>query len=242
MEKSLEAAMPLTGARWAAKSEGYAALVSEHLSDQTVWLDAGCGSRLLEEDMDPLESWLASRPKRIIGLDVAVTSNRNIRVLVVGSLYDLPFADESVDLITCNMVVEHLEHPAKAFAEVFRCLRSSGAIVINTPNLLHYAVLGNAMATKLLPEKWRLKIVQAMDDRAVEDIFPVRYAANTMRRLGRLLSRAGLEVHRAIPQRQLRPFLRQARLERLLMKLTPISGLLVCAHKSPASSSSEILP
>jgi SAM-dependent methyltransferase len=236
IEESLESAMPLTGARWAAKSEAYAALVSEHLSDQTVWLDAGCGSRLLEEDTDSLESWLASRPKRIIGLDVGVTSHRNIKLLVRGSLYDLPFGDESVDLITCNMVVEHLEHPSKAFAEVFRCLRSSGAVVIHTPNLLHYAVMGNAMATKLLPEKWRLKIVQATDDRAVEDIFPVRYAANTMRRLQGMLSQAGLQVHRAIPQRQLRPFLRKARkLERLLMKLTPFSGLLVCAHKPSVS-------
>ena len=33
--------IPLSGARWAAKSEAYASLISEHLSADTAWLDAG---------------------------------------------------------------------------------------------------------------------------------------------------------------------------------------------------------
>jgi len=229
---TVAAGMPLTGAKWAAKSEAYATLIAEHLSDQTVWLDAGCGNRLLESDMDPLEAWLASQPAKIVGMDVSVASNRNIQFLVQGSIYDLPFADESVDLITCNQVVEHLGEPWRAFAEIFRCLRPSGAVVISTPNLLNYGVIGNAVATKLMPEKLRLKIVQSSDDRGIQDIFPVKYAANTMRRLVRLLAESGLQVHKAIHFRQRRPYVRKLdAIERVLMKLTPNSGLLVCAHK-----------
>src|SRR5437660_9277446 len=127
--------IPLSGAQWAAKSEAYASLISEYLSPHTVWLDAGCGSRLLENDMDPLEDWLVSHCRTIVGMDVSVTSNRNIQALVQGSLYDLPFADNSLDLITCRMVVEHLAQPRQAFAEAARCLRPGGAIVVVTPNL-----------------------------------------------------------------------------------------------------------
>jgi SAM-dependent methyltransferase len=224
--------IPLTGEKWAAKSEAYASLISQHLSPHTVWLDAGCGSRLLEEDMDPLESWLASHCKTIVGMDLSATFNRNIKSLVRGSVYDLPFAENSLDLITCRMVVEHLAQPRHAFAESARCLRPGGALVVITPHLLNYGILGNAVATKLLPDKLRLRIVRASDSRAEEDIFPVRYKANTMPRLVQSLNASGLQVHETIGLRQQRPYWpKYSSLERVLMKLTPVYGLLVCAHK-----------
>jgi 2-polyprenyl-3-methyl-5-hydroxy-6-metoxy-1,4-benzoquinol methylase len=196
-------------------------------------LDAGCGSRLLEEDLDPLEDWLVQHCGAITGIDVYVTPNRNIRTVVQGSLYKLPFDDRSFDLITCNMVVEHLDRPKVAFAEVARCLRPGGALILNTPNLLNYGILGNAIATKVLPESWRLRIVQSSDGRENKDIFPVRYKANTMGRLVRTLRSCGFELHRAIRQKQQSPFLPSAeKLERILMMMTPTSGLLVCAHRA----------
>lgn len=226
------ARIPLTGAKWAAKTEAYAALISEHLFPDTVWLDAGCGVRLLENDMDPLEDWLADHCGFIVGMDIAVTSHRNIKPLLCGSLYQLPFSDNSLDLITCRMVVEHLDRPAEAFAEVARCLHPGGALVVITPNLLNYGIFGNAVATKVLPEKLRLRLVQATDAREEKDIFPVRYKANTMRRLRYLLSRSGLQVHRTIRLRQQKAYWRKhPSLERPLIWLTPIYGLLVCAHK-----------
>jgi SAM-dependent methyltransferase len=231
--------IPLSGALWAAKSEAYARLISEHLSDDTVWLDVGCGSRLLEADMDPLEDWLENHCKTLVGMDVSVTSHLNVKSLVQGSMYDLPFGDNSFDLITCRMVAEHLDRPRQAFAECARCLRPGGAIVVLTPNLLNYAVLGNAVATKVLPDKLRRRIVHATDSRADDDIFPVRYKANTMPRLTRSLSACGLQIHERVGLRQQRPYFRKhPSLEKVLMKLTPIHALLVCAHKVAANSDS----
>jgi SAM-dependent methyltransferase len=229
--------IPLTGAAWAAKSEAYAILVSEHLSADTVWLDAGCGSRLLEEDMDPLENWLANHCKSIFGMDLAASSNRNIKSLVHGSLYHLPFRENSLDLITCRMVVEHLNRPQEAFVEVARCLRPGGAFIVITPNLLNYGILGNALATKMMPEKLRLRIVRASDSRAEEDIFPVCYKANTRRRLEALLTQSGLQVHKTIGLRQQQPYWRKhPAFEKPLMWLTPKNVLLACAHKPPAAA------
>jgi SAM-dependent methyltransferase len=224
--------IPLCGAPWAAKSEAYASLISEHLSPSTIWLDAGCGTRLLEEDMDPLENWLVAHCGSILGLDFKPVSHRNIRLLVGGSLYHLPFPDNSFDLITCRMVVEHLGKPQNAFAEVARCLRPGGAFVVITPNLLNYAIYGNAVASKVLPEKIHHRIVHTTDSRADKDIFPVRYKANTMLRLVRLLNASGLQIHKKIGLRQQRPYWRKHPFfENVLMRLTPIYVLLTCAHK-----------
>lgn len=231
-----EVKIPLTGEKWAAKSEAYAALIAEHLTPQTVWLDAGCGSRLLESDLEAVEDWLAGRCRFIAGMDYAVTAHRNIRSLVGGSLYALPFADGSLDLVTCNMVVEHLDDPARAFAEVARCLSSTGALVVKTPNVLNYGVMANAAAAHVLPEAWRLRLAQGTDRRQEHEYFPVRYKANTMSTLTHLLEKAGLQVHKAIALAQQRPFFRRAeKVEKLLMKLTPVNGLLMCAHKRAAS-------
>jgi 2-polyprenyl-3-methyl-5-hydroxy-6-metoxy-1,4-benzoquinol methylase len=223
---------PFTGATWAAQSEAYAELISEHLHPNARWLDAGCGWRLLEDDLEALEDWLVQQCGTVIGMDVVVNHHRNIKQLVEGSLNALPFADDSLDLVTCNMVVEHLDEPSRALAEIARCLRPGGAVVINTPNLLNYGILANAVATKLLPENLRLRIVHTSDTREPDDIFPVRYRANTLRRLVHLLEGSGLQVHKAQTLRQQRPFLRKAaKVERYFMKLTPHSRLLVCACK-----------
>jgi len=224
--------IPLTGEKWAAQSEAYATLIAEHLTPETRWLDAGTGSRILEEDLDALENWLVQHSGMTVGMDVCVTQHLNIRALVGGSIYDLPFADSSFDLVTCNVVMEHLGEPKKALAEVARVLVRGGALVINTPNLWNYGVLANAILSKVLPEQWRLALVRASDSRESEDIFPVRYRANTLRRLNALFTVSGLKVHRATVLPQPRPYFRKtAQVEKLLMTLTPGVRLLVCAHK-----------
>ena len=230
-----EAEIPLSGAEWAAKSEAYASLISEHLGPDTVWLDAGCGWRLLENDLEPLENWLVDRCGLIVGMDCAVKTHRNISLLVQGFLDALPFADNSIDLITCNMVVEHLDDPAQAFGEIARCLSPGGALIVKTPNLLNYGVSCNAIASKILPERWRLRLVHRMDGRQPEDFFPVRYKANTVRSLVRVCNASGLQVHKTIGLPAHRPYLQKMEmLEQLLRKLTPICALLVCAHKPSA--------
>jgi hypothetical protein len=84
-----------------------------------------------------------------------------------------------------------------------------------------------------MPQEWRLRLVQASDSRDEDDIFPARYRANSLRRLTQLLTRCGLQIHKAMGLRQQGPFIaKTAQVERFLMKLTPNSRLLVCAHKS----------
>jgi SAM-dependent methyltransferase len=224
--------IPLTGEQWAAPSEAYASLIAEHLTPRTRWLDAGTGYRLLEDDMDALENWLVQQSAMTVGMDIHLSQHLNIRTLVAGSIYELPFANGSFDLLTCNVVMEHLGEPQKALAEVARVLAPDGALLINTPNLWNYGVLANAVLSKVLPEKLRLGLVRASDTREPEDIFPVRYRANTLRRLKSLFATCGLKIHRAAVLPQQRAYFRRtAGIEKLLMALTPGVRLLVCAHK-----------
>ncbi len=57
---------------------------------------------------------------------------------MVGTAYALPFASCSVDAIYCEAVLEHLEHPELAVAEMHRVLRHGGQLFAATPFLQPY--------------------------------------------------------------------------------------------------------
>ena len=52
---------------------------------------------------------------------------------VLGSAYELPFADNSFDHIVCSEVIEHLEHPERAIREASRVLKRGGMCIVTTP-------------------------------------------------------------------------------------------------------------
>lgn len=49
-----------------------------------------------------------------------------------GSVYELPYKDESFDLVVCTEVLEHLEDPIKALREMLRV--SKKHLIISVPN------------------------------------------------------------------------------------------------------------
>jgi Methyltransferase domain len=73
------------------------------------------------------------RPE-FVNVNVGAFSN----VDVVADAYELPYADQAVDLIHCEAVLEHLEFPERAAAEMFRVLRAGGAAFVATPFLQPY--------------------------------------------------------------------------------------------------------
>jgi SAM-dependent methyltransferase len=68
---------------------------------------------------------------RLINLNIGPFPN----VDVVGTAYALPYADGSVDALHCEAVLEHLEHPRDAVAEMYRVLRPGGRVFAATPFL-----------------------------------------------------------------------------------------------------------
>jgi SAM-dependent methyltransferase len=97
-------------------------------------LDAGCGvgwgSALL----------LEAGATEVVGLDLdpdAVTDAR-ARVpdasFVVGNLLDLPFDDDSFDLVVCFEAIEHTGDTARTLDQLARVLKTSGLLFVSSPN------------------------------------------------------------------------------------------------------------
>jgi SAM-dependent methyltransferase len=169
----------------------YEDALTEHVPAGGVWLDAGCGRRILPPWREAAERNLVARPRVAVGCDVdgdGVRAHRSLSRRVLADLEYLPFKTGSIDLVTSNMVVEHLEQPRSVFAEIARVLKPGGRVILHTPNVYSHFVLGS----RLLP--WRLKrrLMKVLDGREEQEVFPTRYRANSAARLRSLLTRAGL--------------------------------------------------
>jgi ubiquinone/menaquinone biosynthesis C-methylase UbiE len=97
-------------------------------------LDVGCG-----EGIGTVRMAGVLPAARVVGLDVAHPglleewrTRQHERIeFVAGSAYDLPFADDSFDLVSAIEVFEHLERPERALAEMARVSRRG--ILLSVP-------------------------------------------------------------------------------------------------------------
>jgi ubiquinone biosynthesis O-methyltransferase len=86
----------------------------------------------------------------------------------VGSLYELPFADESFDAIICSDVLEHLLSLPRAAKEFARVLRPGGVFAFDTINRTYFswyaAILISQKLIAFVPNDahdWRLFLTPA---------------------------------------------------------------------------------
>ena len=108
----------------------------------------------------------------------------------MGAVGSLPFRDDCFDLVTMNMVMEHLDHPAAEMREIHRVLAPGGIFLFHTPNWVSYPVL----AARCVPHRFRARIVRLLDGRRGDEVFRTYYRANTPRRIGRLARESGFRV------------------------------------------------
>ena len=160
------------------------------------WLDLGCGHQILPAWAMPQEEQerLVRSAGFLVGVDVddsiAKHELLDYRVMALGGA--LPFRDQLFDLITANMVVEHLEKPEMVLADVHRLLRPGGRFLFHTPNYFNPMVL----LASLTPEAIKKPIIWKLERRATEDVFPTFYRMNTPPSITRLAKAAGFEIER----------------------------------------------
>jgi SAM-dependent methyltransferase len=173
--------------------ETYEQILDEHVTAGSTWLELGCGHQILPPWRADRERQLVARCKTVIGIDRDVRAMRGhgcISHRIGADLARLPVKDETFDLITANMVVEHLENPSALFQEVRRVLKADGLFIFHTPNALGYATV----LARLVPRPVKLEFLRLFEGRPGEDVYPAFYRANTSRRIRRLSQSSGLEI------------------------------------------------
>ncbi len=156
----------------------YEQTLEEYLTPESVWLDLGCGHQILPSWRATEERRLVSLCKEIVGIDYdqhSLLNHNNITHRVRGDISRLPFCENYFDLVTANMVVEHLSDPGAQFEQVRRVLKPGGHFIFHTPNARGYST---ALA-RLVPERMKAKLIYWLDGRKEEDVFETHYKANT---------------------------------------------------------------
>ena len=161
----------------------YEDAIKERLGAGVRWVDLGCGRNELVCELEELSpsSW---------GLDCWVHP-RLIRDpsprFLQANVSHLPFVDGSLDLLSSNVLMEHLPDPASALREMHRVLKPGGYLIFRTPNALHALNL----LLRVVPEGLKKKMIQAVFGISSEDVFPTYYRANRFSTLKKLCREAG---------------------------------------------------
>jgi 2-polyprenyl-3-methyl-5-hydroxy-6-metoxy-1,4-benzoquinol methylase len=155
------------------------------------WLDIGCGRRVLPEWRARQEASLVDRAAFVAGIDMDLESlrdNRSISAKAFAPATALPFRDSEFDLVTANMVMEHVDEEQRVVDEAFRVLRPGGRFLFHTPNVKSLA--------KRLPDAIKRPLARVLDGRTGGDVFHTYYRFNEAARIQRCAQRSGFEVER----------------------------------------------
>ena len=170
--------------------------VNALLDPSFIVLDVGCGRGEYSEDrVLPRKNLriLKGKAARVIGIDVDQGARDNPFVdefrLLQGDIW--PVESDSIDLVVCDNVIEHISTPDRLFSELRRVLKNGGYLCIRTPNRWSYV----AMAATLVPNRYHSKVTAAVQGvRKEEDVFPTLYRCNSIRRLRNIMKKHGFQA------------------------------------------------
>tara|TARA_A100001388_G_C28636476_1_gene434886 strand:- start:125 stop:844 length:720 start_codon:yes stop_codon:yes gene_type:complete len=151
-------------------------------------LDFGAGRGSWAED----KSLFRKKTRRLIGkvkkvygcdIDKAIYSNKNIDEILEIKDGKVIFPGESIDLITADYVLEHIENPKEFFKEIDRLLKPGGWFCARTPHKYNLISIG----ARLIKNKSHASFLSYIQPQRKEiDIFPTHYRLNTLRKLKKL--------------------------------------------------------
>lgn len=160
--------------------------VERHLGNDSTIVDIGCGRGA------PVLRKFTGRAARLVGVDlVPFTEIIEGIELHNGDIAAMPFlTSDSVDLVCCRSVMEHVTDPDRAYAEISRALKPGGHFIFLTANVYDYA----SLAAMLIPNRFHARIVRLTEGRAEEDTFPTAYKCNSRRKIRQLCERHGFAI------------------------------------------------
>lgn len=164
--------------------------IESFLRPEDVLLEVGCGRKA------EVISRFRGKARRLVGLDpVAFELDEEVREAVElqnGDMAHTHLESGSVDLAISRALMEHVEKPRPALAEMHRVLRPGGRYVFLAPNLGDYG----SIAAWLTPNRYHADIVNKVEGRQLNDTFPTYFRCNTRGAIQRLSESVGLELER----------------------------------------------
>ena len=154
-------------------------LIANSLKNDCVILDAGCGHRPVIPDHNGLSVLK-------IGMDMVledIKKNKTIDHGIISNINYIPIKRESVDIIICNMVFEHLQEPERTFSELSRIIKKDGYLIFMTPCIYNIVTLINRM----IPNRFHRNFAKLLTGANETDIFPTYYKANSIGNLRKML-------------------------------------------------------
>lgn len=144
------------------------------LSEDSVWLDAGCGEN---ENV----AQFGFNCRAAIGIDLIKPNNHSNALFVQADLRTLPFPNDYADLITFRMVVEHIQFIKEEFSDILRVLKKNGKLLILTTNIWSPVIL----FPRLLPFKLKKFAIKLLFPIEGQDIFPTYHRFNSVGKMKR---------------------------------------------------------
>ncbi len=68
-----------------------------------------------------------------LDFDGLALAKKNGLPVVLGSVMELPFAENTVDIVICLDLIEHLDDESALLNEVYRVLKANGKLILTTP-------------------------------------------------------------------------------------------------------------
>jgi SAM-dependent methyltransferase len=177
---------------WRSGQERRLQLIRRYVPLEDRWiLDVGCGIGTYVKRFREFSP-------HVFGIDVAAhrLQESSMPGLVAAAGENLPFRDESFDVLVFNEVIEHVRDDRQTIEDSLRVLRDGGHVVIYAPNRLYpfetHGVFwrgkyrfGNILGVNYLPNRLRNKLVPHAKAYSTSDIFklwaglPVRLIVHT---------------------------------------------------------------
>jgi 2-polyprenyl-3-methyl-5-hydroxy-6-metoxy-1,4-benzoquinol methylase len=93
-------------------------------------LDVGCGDGVVSEPITRMGNNIASLELPTVA---SLAKKCHVSSVMAGDAETLAFASGSFDLVIASEVIEHLWEPRNFFGEAYRVLKSTGYLIVETP-------------------------------------------------------------------------------------------------------------
>jgi SAM-dependent methyltransferase len=143
-----------------------------------IWVDLGCGHHVFGEWMLNEQTQVLAACRSAFGVDLdwpGLKAHAGISNKIFADLAHLPIESNSVEVVSANMVAEHLPEPGAILREIHRVLKPGGTFVFHTPNYFGWTT----QVASRMPESMKKTLIRFLERRQEADVFPAHYRINT---------------------------------------------------------------